>query len=184
MNHRAILAEAVEKHITRAKEGQSFTMASGKLSNYYIDIRAAVLSDGAAMAAAIHELYGLLPPDVTGIGGVSTAGLLFSGALLAHAALNDPPGGERRYGFYTRERPKTHGTGKQFEGYAYGTACLIEDTITTGKSVLEHSAIALTGGANVRYVLAVFERNDGARKRLRDAGIELRSVFKGSDFGL
>ncbi|RYD46081.1 MAG: hypothetical protein EOP83_30255, partial [Verrucomicrobiaceae bacterium] len=104
---RSVLMGFIEATIKRAPESEPFRLASGRSSNYYIDLREAVLTNSAAMESAGDLLYGKLPREVHAIGGVPTAGLMLMGALLARC--NQSNETNPRVGFYTRAEPKAHG---------------------------------------------------------------------------
>jgi orotate phosphoribosyltransferase len=179
---RAKLIEYIEPTIRRAPEGESFVLASGKKSSYYIDLREAVLTNGSAMEAAADLLYDRLPREVDSIGGVPTAGLMLMGALLMRC--NQSGSANQRVGFYTREKPKLHGMSRQIEGTPLGVACLIEDTVTTGMSLIQHTEIARAHGGNVKHAIALFDREEGGREALEAIGVTLHACFRRRDFGL
>jgi orotate phosphoribosyltransferase len=161
----------------QAEPGKPFLLASGKTSSYYVDVRKALLADGRAMSLAAGALHAKLPHEVACIGGVPTAGLPLLGALLATCHRHDHPERTPRTGFYTRLEAKAHGTGSRIEGCPGGVACLVEDTVTTGSSILAHAAIARAEGVDVRYALAVLDREQGAAESLRREGIVLLSCL-------
>lgn len=177
------LVEAISGSIRKAPEGQPFVLSSGRTTDFYIDLRGVLLSSPEAMHTAAVALYNILPDEVQAIGGVPTAGLLLSGALLAHCFEKDW-GADTRTGFYTRETPKAHGMNKQVEGAAHGIAAMVEDTVTTGGSIIRHAEIARQAGIDVRYALAIFDREEGGRDALAAKGITLRSVFTASRFSV
>lgn len=172
----------IKDNVHIAPAGRPFTLASGKTSGYYIDLRRALLTDAAALESAARDLLGVIPPEVSLLGGVPTAGLLLLGPVLM---LSKFPcnNGRTIQGFYTRKDGKTHGTARQVEGHfnPEDIACLLEDTVTTGGSIIEHAAVAKKMGINVRYAAALFDREEGAAERLRAQGITLLTCYKGSD---
>jgi orotate phosphoribosyltransferase len=126
-------------------------------------------------------LHRLLPFEVESLGGIPTAGLPLLGAVLSQCALLD--GSIRpRSGFYTRATPKSHGLGQQVEGMPKGVACLIEDTITTAGSAIEHALIARENGVDVRYVACLFDRQEGGVQALQEHGISLLAAYRADQF--
>jgi orotate phosphoribosyltransferase len=89
-------------------------------------------------------------------------------------------------GFYVRKTQKDYGLGLQIEGYIGhdAGAALLEDTVTTGKSILEAALAVRAAGYEINYALALFDREEGAKDNLAREGIELRSLYKASDFNL
>lgn len=178
------LRRKIIENIHIAPEGETFTLASGRTSTYYVNLRAALLSGSDAISEAAREIVKIVPHDVRGLGGVPTGGLPLMGAVLAQYALMNGPG---LVGFYTRLQANPHGRGVQVEGVIpqKDVPCaLIEDTVTTGQSIIEHAKVAREAGINIRYALAVFDREEGAAANLMEEGILLLSVFRARDFNL
>ena len=61
---------------------------------------------------------------------------------------------------------------------------LIEDVIVTGARAFSAVERVEERGAVVSTVVAVIDRNEGARERLADASIAYRYVFEPRDLGL
>ena len=57
----------------------------------------------------------------------------------------------------------------------------MEDTITTGESVLRAVQAVRAAGANVLGVLVVVDREEGGKERIADAGLALVSLVKVSE---
>ena len=85
--------------------------------------------------------------------------------------------------FTVRKRPKGHGTGRQIEGGlpAGATVVVVDDTVTSGGSLLESVKVVVRHGAIVAGVLALVDREEGGRELLLDAGFDLRAVFTAKD---
>ena len=85
--------------------------------------------------------------------------------------------------FTVRKRPKGHGTGKQIEGGlpAGARVVVIEDSVTSGGSLLAALKVIEDHGAIVVGVLALVDRCEGGTKRLREAGYDFRAVFNATD---
>jgi orotate phosphoribosyltransferase len=171
---RSVLLKSIRDAVRVAPENEPFLLASGKTSRSYVDLRHAILKNGLFMHYASLALMRILHPEVDAIGGVPTAGLMLMGGMLAV----DGEDTESLSGFYTRLEPKKHGMGTQVEGLpVFGTACLVEDTVTTGKSLIEHADIARANGVDVRFAVALLDRDEGAHEALIRHGITLRTVF-------
>jgi len=80
---------------------------------------------------------------------------------------------------FARKKAKDYGTCKLAEGIDIRNkrVCIIEDVVTTGGQIIL-SAKDLEGfGAILSNVICVIERNIEGRKRLEEAGLELKSLF-------
>jgi orotate phosphoribosyltransferase len=169
----------IQNHaLTLAPKDKPFKLAAGGETSYYINMRNIPLYDGHCCRLVGSGLRTLLPEGVRYVGGVPTAGLLLIAPLLMAE--------ETLKGFYVRKVQKAHGLGLQIEGYIEpdAGAALLEDTVTTGNSILEAVHSLREAGHEINYALALFDREEGAVKNLAREGVELRSLFKASDFGL
>jgi len=158
------------------------TLASGKEADYYIDLRRATLHHAAA------PLIGKLLRQLTADWDYVAAGGLTLGAdpvalSMLHSAAND---GVVLDAFVVRKSVKEHGMQRRIEGMEVrGQRVLaVEDTSTTGGSVLEAVAALREAGANVIGVVTVVDRDTGAREAIEKEGLEYRFVLGKDDLGL
>ena len=78
---------------------------------------------------------------------------------------------------------KDHGTKKLIEGETFGKECVvIEDVMTTGGSVLSALKEMKRHGIKVKQVIAIMDREKGAKQLLEGHGYNVRSLFRLSDF--
>ena len=86
------------------------------------------------------------------------------------------------YVIVRKEKP-THGTGKQIVGKVTSgqDALIVEDVATTGGSVVKALRVLREEGLNVKKVLVVVDREEGAEVSLKDENIELVPLVKASD---
>jgi len=153
-----------------------FTLASGKKSRYYIDIKRAS-TDPQVLAEIAEEMAGLLA--VKGMSYDRIAGVVLGSIPLA-VALSLRTG--TPYVMVRKER-KDHGTGKLIEGpmMQNDRVLVVEDVVTSAGSSAEAVAILRDSGAKVSTVLAVIDRQEGGRERLAEMGVELISLLTAED---
>jgi orotate phosphoribosyltransferase len=86
--------------------------------------------------------------------------------------------------FVVRKQSKTHGLQRRIEGPDVGgrRVLAVEDTSTTGGSVLTAVDALMEAGAEVVGVAVIVER--GARERVTQRGLPYRAVFEMADLGL
>src|SRR5256885_5207488 len=102
-------------------------------------------------------------------------------AAMLHAAAGQ---GQILDAFVVRKAEKTHGLQRRVEGpdVAGRRVLAVEDTSTTGNSVLTAVEALREAGAEVVGVATIVER--GAGPRIAETGLDYRSVFTLGDLGL
>lgn len=158
-----------------AKRG-SFTLASGRQSDLYIDARLTAMSpDGLALIGPL----GLMEIDAMGwepdaVGGLTLGADPVSYAIAYASAARPRP----VRAFTVRKEPKMHGTGRQVEGpFRSGDrVVVIEDVITTGSSALRAIEAIRREGGDVAGVLALVDREEGGREAIESAGFSVRTL--------
>jgi orotate phosphoribosyltransferase len=158
-----------------------FTLASGKTSDLYIDARQTTLhAEGSLLAA--HLLLNQLNDDVMGVGGLTMGAdpLVCSAAAHSLAVLGRPI-----HGFLIRKEEKGHGTGRFVEGTgnlpANSHVCIVEDTTTTGQSLLTAAERATAAGLQVVQCITLVDRDEGATDMLAAAGYRLEALVRRSE---
>ena len=162
---------AIGLYETGAVKFGNFTLHSGKKSPIYIDLRIVVTYPhllkkiAKAYAAVLSEMqfdilsaypYAGLPLGVA-------VGLEMERPLI-----------------YPRKEMKTYGTGKSIEGvFEVGqTTVLIEDLITSGKSIGEAFAILKAAGLSGNRSVVLIDRQQGGIQQLaQENGIEVRAIM-------
>jgi len=158
-------------------------LSSGARADYYVDVRRATLHHEAAplIGRAVLELTA--DWSYQAVGGLTLgADPVASAVLHASAAHGGPP----IDAFVVRKLAKSHGLQRQIEGpdVAGRRVLAVEDTSTTGSSVLTAVAALRAAGAEVVGVATVVDRDTGAAAAIRATGLTYRSVFNLDDLGL
>jgi orotate phosphoribosyltransferase len=163
------------------------TLASGKEADYYVDLRRATLHHAAAplighlLLDALEEA-GFGPADIDAVGGLTLGADPVAGALL-HAAASR---GLELDAFVVRKESKAHGLQRRIEGpdVAGRRVVAVEDTSTTGGSVLTAVEALREAGAIVVAVAVIVDRDTGAREKIEAAGLPYLALFGLADLGL
>ena len=160
-----------EKKIIRFGD---FTLASGKKSPYYIDLRL-VPSYPIQYRKMIKGLQNLIAEDIGfenfhSLVSVPTGGLVV-GASLATEILKPL--------IYVRKEAKEHGTGKAIEGVTCHEMKLlmIEDVVTSGGSIINAIKSIKEEKMVVTDTYAVVDRMEGATEALQSEGVKLHSLL-------
>lgn len=163
------------------------TLASGKEADYYVDLRRVTLHHAAAplighlLLDALEEA-GFGPADVDAVGGLTLGADPVAGALL-HAAASR---GLELDAFVVRKESKAHGLQRRIEGpdVTGRRVVAVEDTSTTGGSVLTAVEALREAGAMVVAVAVIVDRDTGAREKIEAAGLPYLALFGLADLGL
>lgn len=164
------------------REGD-FTLASGKKSSFYIDVKTTSLHpEGARLIGALGvEAVERAGISVQGVGGL-TLGADPIGTAVSLAAWQK---GLYWPAFIVRKESKGHGTLKYIEGIENlekgAKLLVVEDVVTTGGSGLEAVERLREAGFDPVAVLAVMDREEGGAERFRQAGLVFIPLLKLSD---
>lgn len=173
---RARLAELV---VAIAVVHERVTLSSGAEADYYVDLRRATLHHEAAplIGRLLRELTADWEYDAVG-------GLTLGADPVATAVMHAP--GRPVDAFVVRSAAKTHGMQRRIEGpdVAGRRVLAVEDTSTTGGSVLSAVDALEEVGAHVVGVVTVVDRATGAAEAVRARDLPYRSLLGLTDLGL
>ncbi len=159
-------------------EHKEVTLASGKKSHFYLDLRQTLMRPkGVALAGSLVLDLLRSSPAVDAVGGMAVGAVPLVSAVLA--AASQDPATDRLLGFFVRKEEKQHGLGKRIEGgFTTGQAvALLEDTTTTGGSTLEALEIVEAAGGKVARVICLVDRGEGAAEAFAERGVTLEAIF-------
>lgn len=166
-------------------EQKKVTLASGRESNFYLDLRQTLMRPkGVALAGRlVLDLLSRGTP-VEAVGGMAVGAVPLVSAVLGAAAAS--PGHEDLLGFFVRKETKKHGMGRQIEGgFKEGqVVALVEDTTTTGGSTLDAVDIVKAAGGKVARIICLVDRGEGASEAFAERGLELEPLFTRADLNL
>ena len=157
-------------------------LASGREAEYYVDLRRVTLhADGAPLVGRV--LLDLVADWEAEAAGGLTMGADPVAAAMLHAAAAS---GRRLDAFVVRKEGKAHGLQRRIEGpdVAGRRVVAVEDTSTTGGSVLTAVEALREAGADVVGVAVIVDRDTGAREAVQAQGLEYRAAFGLADLGL
>ena len=153
-----------------------FTLASGRKSNIYLDVRQTSLSPEGAFIIGRLLLERLLP-DVEALGGPT----LGADPIVAATAALSWTWGRPVPGFLVRKEAKGHGAGGFLVGVDHlrpgARVAVVEDTTTTGGSFLRAIAHTQAAGYEVVQCFCVVERGEGAQEAFEKAGLKLEYLL-------
>jgi orotate phosphoribosyltransferase len=156
------------------------TLSSGREADYYVDLRRITLDAEAAPLVGEVMLEATADLDFDAVGGLTLGADPVAAAMLHAAAAR----GRRLDAFVVRKEGKAHGLQRRIEGpdVAGRRVLAVEDTSTTGGSVLTAVQALREAGAHVVGVAVIVER--GAADAVAAAGLPYRTAYSTADLGL
>lgn len=169
------------------KRGE-FTLASGRKSRIYFNVKTTMMHPRGALLCATELLRRLrkLNPDY--IGGLEMGAVPLLSVVSALSAQE----GEPIPSFFVRKKPKPHGTQLLIEGMddiggetlRDKRVILIDDVATSGGSIIQAVDQVKAEGAEIAGAIVVLDRQEGAAERLAERQIALESLFTAADLGV
>ena len=151
----------------------NFTLASGKNSSYYVDLRL-IPSYPHQFRKMIKNLQNLIVEktgldDFDCLASVPTGGLVVTSALAIEIV---------KPLIYVRSKPKEHGTAKSIEGKisAGMKVVMVDDVMTTGTSVLNGINQLKEAELLVSDLYVIINRLEGGDKALSDIGVQTHQL--------
>ena len=171
-----LIREIKEKAVVHGK----VTLSSGKEADYYIDLRRVTLDAVAAPLVGQAMLDATKGLDYEAVGGLTLGADPVATAMMHMAKAN----GRALNSFVVRKEGKAHGLQRRIEGpdVAGKRVLAVEDTSTTGGSVLTAVEALEQAGAIVVGVAVVVDRGAGAK--VEAAGLKYISVISLEELGL
>lgn len=150
-----------------------FTLASGKKSSYYVDLRL-VPSYPHQFRTMIKYLQNNIVESVglnsfDSLVSVPTGGLVIASALAIETV---------KPLIYVRSKPKDYGTSKSVEGQIHEgmKVVMIDDVATTGGSVVNAIKSLKEANITIEDAYVIVNRMEGADKALKELGVKLHSI--------
>ena len=151
-----------------------FTLASGKKSPYYVDLRL-VPSHPIEFRKMVKYLENEIVRDIglsnfDSIVSVPTGGLVIASALAIETV---------KPLIYVRSKPKDYGTSKSVEGKIHDgmKVVMIDDVATTGGSVVNAIKSLNEVNVSIKDAYVIVDRMEGADKTLLELGVKMHSVL-------
>ncbi len=169
-----------EKSFARGR----YKLASGKESDYYLDMKPTMFDPEGSHAIAELVLEKLRGIKVDYAGGLALGAVPLVSALALMSSRDERP----IPAFFVRKEVKDHGTKKLVEGLGPNDTLqgkkvvILEDVTTTGGSAMIAVDAAQRSGAEIVLVLSIVDREEGAPEFYRERGIPFEAIFRASEF--
>ncbi|MEA3223389.1 MAG: orotate phosphoribosyltransferase [Thermodesulfobacteriota bacterium] len=172
MNNYQELKELIKRDAV--KYGK-FVLSSGKVSDFYADLRKVTLNPKGAtlIGSVIFEM--IKDREIDAIGGMTLGA---DPIALATSMIAFQSGYNIRV-FVVRKEKKSHGTSNWIEGpVAKGQrVVIVEDVITTGSSTIKAIERVEAAGLKVEMVIVILDRMEGGMDAIEALGYKVHSIF-------
>jgi orotate phosphoribosyltransferase len=159
-----------------------FTLASGKRSRFYLDMKPTMFDPEGASLLAQMIFARLATANVDFVGGLEMGAVpLIAPINMLSYEMNRPIPG-----FFVRKEVKDHGTKKSVEikegSLRDKGVAILEDVTTSGNSAMTAVKAVQAIGGTVNLVLTIVDREEGAAELFEQAGIPFDRLFAASEF--
>jgi len=158
-----------------------FTLSSGLKTSYYFDGRMVTLRPEGAYLIGRRIFRILVRAGVEAVGGMTVGAdpIVTAVALVSHLEGKPIPA------FIVRGGGKEHGAQKRIEGplKAGSQVAIVDDTITTGGSVLRAIEAVESEGCQVIKVVVLLDRQQGGSNEIKRRGYDFSSILTADSAG-
>jgi orotate phosphoribosyltransferase len=176
-----VIAIIRDAGLIMAPPGETFTLASGVQTDFYIDCRKVTLTPKGIDIVVEAIMSMLRDVDFDVIGGLT----LGADPIVAGLLMKMGPEARQR-GFIVRKEYKTHGLHNMVEGHLGkgDRVVIVEDVVLSGGSVFKAISAAEERDAKVVKVISIIDRLGGASEEFERRGYTLESLVTIRDLGL
>ena len=161
-----------------ALEFGTFKLTSGKTSPYYIDLR--IVPSFPDAFQKVCDLYVKLIEKDLGVkkfervAGIPTAGIPFASLVAYHL---------KKPFLYIRPKARLHGRERRIEGILMpgDRVLLVDDLITTGKSLRKAVAAIRAEGGVVTDAVVLVDREEGGKEKMAKDDVSLHYLLRASE---
>jgi orotate phosphoribosyltransferase len=181
MNHRAELLALIR---ARSFGRGRIMLASGRESDYYIDMRPTTLHPLGATCVGELIVDALAGMPVEFVGGLEMGAVPIATAVAIASARR----GGAIQAFFVRKKAKDHGARKLVEGLPKGqtlrgrNVVIVDDVMTTGGSSVQAIEAVREDGGNIQMVVAIVDRLEGAAETFAALGLPFRALYTADEF--
>ena len=159
--------------------GRTFTLASGKTSGFFVNLKQTMLDPEGSNLLADLILDVLEEHGIRNFGGLAMGAVPLVASVCTKSYRRFPVNT-----FFVRKETKDHGAEKLIDGHleAGAEVLIVDDVVTTGGSAMLAVEAVRARGCTVSKVLAIVDRQEGGQETFAREGLELISLFTRADF--
>jgi len=168
---------------TRSFKTGQFTLASGKQSTLYFNMKPTMMDQRGGELAARGFIALMLESGADYVSGLEMGAVPVIGAMAAIGGLLGHPVKTT----FVRKRKKEHGTRELIEGLGPGESLkghkvfVVDDVATTAGSILQAIEEVRNAGGIVTHAAALVNRHEGGDELLAEHGVKLLQIFSASE---
>jgi orotate phosphoribosyltransferase len=176
-------AELVKLVREKSYEKRNVTLASGRASDFYIDLKNVLLHPLGIdwVSTLILNQLKKYEGELEGVGGPTMG----ADPMVTACSLKSLEWSRPLMAFYIRKEAKAHGTSQWVEGIknfsAGAKVFILEDVVTSGGSSLKAVERAKEAGLEVLGIHACVDRQEGGREKIQAAGLQFMTLLTKSD---
>jgi orotate phosphoribosyltransferase len=166
--------------------GKRVKLASGAESTFYFNMKPATFDPEGSSLIADMVLAEAQQDEAELVCGLEMGAVPIVACVAQLSGIRGRP----IQGFFVRKVAKEHGTKKTIEGLPERMSIrgqrvlVVDDVTTTGSSALKAVEAARAAGAEVRTVVTIVDRQEGAAENLARHGLRLIPLTSSEDYGI
>ena len=169
------LTELILEKSLKVADEPIFKLASGKISNIYIDCRKTTKN-----ARGAYLIGNIIYDKISDLGVDAIGGLTMGADPVADAvAYTSVLKGKLINSFSIRKKAKEYGLKKVIEGDVKNgdRVVIVDDVATTGQSTIEAIENARAGGLHVLKVIILVDRQEGGRENILKHNVDYEAIL-------
>jgi len=173
------LTELILEKSLKVADEPIFKLASGKISNIYIDCRKTTKN-----ARGAYLIGNIIYDKISDLGVDAIGGLTMGADPVADAvAYTSVLKGKLINSFSIRKKAKEYGLKKVIEGDVKNgdRVVIVDDVATTGQSTIEAIENARAGGLHVLKVIILVDRQEGGRENILKHNVDYEAILTKQD---
>ena len=178
-NEKKELADLLIKSHGVVVQSDPIKLSSGKLTNHYYDVKAAILTPRGTKLVGELGLQAATQLEAKSVGGLELGAIPIATLIAreSEGTVNPIPA------FFVRKTAKAHGLQKYLEGsQVQSPALIVDDVVTTGTSTMQAVRAVRELGCKIAGVMAIVDREEDGETLFSENGIPFYSIFTDSDF--
>jgi orotate phosphoribosyltransferase len=187
VNNKKILEDLIKRKVILISDyDKPFKLSSGELSHHYYNSKNCIFDPEGLNIISDLLLREVRKFKVKSVGGLETGSIPLAAAICLKSSLTES---NPLSSFFVRKEPKRHGPQSDgplayFEGNPQSPIVIVDDVITTGKSVIDKTLkrIGKLKDMKVSGIVCIIDREQGAAGLFKENNLEFHTLFKHSNF--